>query len=260
MHKRYELAKELAKKAGGLLFDMRNEEMDTKTKSSSCDLVTNADFCSQNLVTSTIEMNFPEDSMLSEESFVKNGSSGWTWIIDPLDGTTNYAHGMPIYCVSIAAYKDGHPMIGAVYDPNRRELFDAMHENGVFLNGKRVGCSKRESLNVSMLATGFPYDKSKDLKNNNIKHFTAFLINTHAVRRLGSAALDLCYVGAGKLDGFWELKLRPWDIAAGALMVKEGGGRVTGFKGEPMDIYNPYIVASNGLIHGQMLKTLEESL
>lgn len=260
MHKRYELAKELAKKAGELLFNMRNEEMNTKTKSSSCDLVTNADFCSQKLITSTIEKNFPDDAVLSEESFTKTGVSGWTWVIDPLDGTTNYAHGMPIYCVSIAALKDGHPMIGAVYDPNRQELFDALHEKGTYLNGKSVCCSKRETLDISMLATGFPYDKAKDLKNNNIKHFTAFLINTHAVRRFGSAALDLCYVGSGKLDGFWELKLRPWDIAAGALMVFEGGGRVTGFKGETMDIYNPYIVASNGHIHNQMLKTLEESL
>jgi len=260
MQQRFKIASELALDVGTLLLDMRFCDLKTRTKSSTCDLVTEADYRSQTLITNTIESNFPEDSILSEEAFSKQGKSEWQWIIDPLDGTTNYAHGMPVYCVSIAAYKDGEPMIGVIYDPNRRELFEAKRGECACLNDKSSYVSKISSLQVSMLATGFPYDKARDLKDNNVNHFIAFLLNTHAVRRLGSAALDLCYVAAGRLDGYWELKLKPWDMAAGILMVMEAGGMVTGFNNEPFDLYNSHIVASNGLIHQEMLSTIEASL
>lgn len=218
-------------------------------------LVTEMDQRSDEMITAAIKKDFPRDGIITEEGDRQEGSSGYTWIIDPLDGTTNYAHGYPCFTVSIALEKAGEIILGVVYNPNLRELFCGEKGKGAFRNNRRITVSRTGELTKSLLATGFPYDVREDPVNN-LRHFAAFLVKAQAVRRAGSAALDLCYVAAGIFDGFWEPKLNPWDVAAGSLLVTEAGGLVTDFKGGPFDHYGKEIVASNGLIHSQMISVL----
>ena len=218
-------------------------------------LVTEMDFRSEKIIIACIRKKYPDHGFLAEEKTQKQTGSPYRWIIDPLDGTTNYAHGFPVYSVSIALEKEGDLILGVVYDPSRDELFVAQKGKGARLNGRKIFVSSTSRLSASLLATGFPYDL-RESPVNNFDHFRNFAFRTHAVRRCGSAALDLCYVAAGRFDGFWEMKLGPWDLAAGGLVVAEAGGRVTNFKGCPLGLDGREVLASNSRIHREMMKIL----
>lgn len=219
-------------------------------------LVTDIDTECEQLILNRINKAFPAHQLLSEEKGdINPGKSELCWAIDPLDGTTNYAHSFAFFCVSIALLRTKQALLGVVYDPVRDELFSAVKDRGAYLNHKRIRTSNIRSLKRSLLATGFPYRFGKVMKRN-IRNFVNFMMKAQAVRRAGSAALDLCYVASARFDGFWELDLHPWDTAAGALIVEEAGGKVTTFKGEDFDCFKKEIVASNSKIHNEMLKVL----
>lgn len=218
-------------------------------------LVTAADLASERFIIKSIERRFPDHSILAEEESEKNKTSDLKWIIDPLDGTTNFAHSFPFYCVSIALEYRGRIITGAIYDPVRNELFHSYIDGGAFLNGKRIHVSHETKLTKSLLATGFPYDIASTTEDN-LENFARFAKVARGIRRPGSAALDLCYLACGRIDGFWELKLSPWDTAAGRLIVKEAGGKITDFHGRKYSIYGKYILASNGPIHREMINIL----
>lgn len=220
-------------------------------------LVTDADIACQEKIMAMIQDAFPDDDIISEEKSNRFDTTGNRWIIDPVDGTTNYAHGYPFFCTSIAYEVEGVVVAGVVYNPVMDELFFAERGKGAHFNGDRIRVSALPDLKRSLLSTGFPYDLATN-RNNNINHFVHFLYEAQAVRRDGSAALNLCYVACGRFDGFWELNLNPWDIAAGALMVEEAGGMVTDLSGGPFNIYEGRTLASNGLIHGAMLSVIEK--
>lgn len=220
------------------------------------DLVTNFDNESQKMLFARLSSAFPEHGFLAEEGLCEAKSSEFLWIIDPLDGTTNYAHSFPVFCVSVALARKKEVVCGVVYDPMREETFSAGRGEGAVLNGKKISVSPVGDLNESLIATGFPYD-IRTSRVNNIVHFNNFLTRAQAIRRCGSAAIDLCHVACGRFDGYWELKLNPWDVAAGALIVAEAGGRVTDFQGQGLDIFGSEILATNGLIHKQMVDVLQ---
>ncbi len=219
------------------------------------DLVTEVDRESERLIVEQVLARFPDHSILAEEGSCPRGDAPFRWVIDPLDGTTNFAHGFPWFCVSIALEAEGVPMVGVIFDPIHDELFTASKGNGAFLNGRRLHVSSRPSLDESLLGTGFPYDCATDPVNN-FDNFMAFQRAARGIRRVGAAALDLAAVAAGRLDGFWELKLKPWDVAAGVLLVREAGGMVSGFDGSAYSISQDRILASNGLIHDEMVAML----
>ena len=247
---------EVALEAGRLLLD-RFHTVFTISHKGTVNLVTDVDLAAEELIVSRLRKAFPTHSILAEERYSKTRGKGIVWVIDPLDGTTNYAHGYPVFSVSIGLEIDGEVEWGAVFDPTRNELFSARRGFGATCNGAKLGVSATASISASLLATGFPYDIQTDSRNN-LDNFCAFAVRVQGIRRAGSAAVDLCYVAAGRFDGFWELKLNPWDCAAGSLIVKEAGGMVTNFSGQPASIYEREIVASNGLIHGEMLDVLKE--
>jgi len=222
------------------------------------DLVTEIDRESERLIVGHLLSSFPDHGIVAEEGVYRQGPAPFRWIIDPLDGTTNYAHGFPWFCVSIGLESEGELLSGVIYNPMHDELFTASKGGGAFLNGHRLHVSARHPLRNTLLGTGFPYDCASDPANN-FGNFIAFQKAARGIRRAGAAALDLAYVAAGRLDGFWELKLKPWDVAAGALMVSEAGGAVTTFDGTAYDIFNHRIVASNGRIHDEMLAMLAQS-
>ncbi len=219
-------------------------------------LVTDVDRDCEALIVAVIREEWPGHDILAEENEYAPAGSGFRWIIDPLDGTTNYAHGFPWFCVSIALEIAGEVRLGVIYHPMMAELFTVVKGEGAFQNGKQLRVSKREPLKSCLLATGFPYDRTRD-NENNFTHFENFQMAARAVRRAGAAALDLAYVAAGRLDGYWECKLKPWDVAAGQLLVTEAGGRVTNHAGEAFSVYDHRILASNGLIHGEMVEVLK---
>jgi myo-inositol-1(or 4)-monophosphatase len=243
-----------AREAGTLLRE-RVDDPHTVQYKGEINLVTEMDRLSEALIMERIRSSFPDHAILTEESPEIVNESGFRWIIDPLDGTTNYAHRYPVFCVSIALEREGAIHCGAVFNPMLDEMFIAEQGAGAFLNGRRLNVSREAALSRSLLATGFPYDIRED-RNNNIRYFEAMIMNTQAVRRAGSAALALAYLAAGRLDGFWELKLMPWDMAAGWLLVAEAGGSVTDLHGDPFALSSPHILASNGLIHGEMHRIL----
>jgi myo-inositol-1(or 4)-monophosphatase len=251
-----EYAKKIVVEAGGILNNKfgKVKKIDFKGE---INIVTEADCISQDFIKKSIKEKFPDHSILSEEDLEIHSSSPYRWIVDPLDGTTNFAHGLPIFAVSIALEFDGEIFAGVVYNPVLKELFWAEKGRGAYLGRKKIKVSETESLSRALLATGFPYDIRED-PNNNLNHFSKFALKAQAIRRLGSAALDLCYVACGRFDGFWELKLFPWDVSAGILIVEEAGGKITDFKGFPTDIYSKEIVASNGKIHDEMIEVLNE--
>lgn len=218
-------------------------------------IVTEVDRRSEQRIVGIIKGKYPDHRILAEETGDSGESSSFKWIIDPLDGTTNYAHGYPCFCVSLAIEHEGEIIYGAVYDPVKEELFTAEKGNGAHLNGDPIKVSSTQDLNQSLLCTGFPYDIRNDMESN-ILNFRNFLMQAQAVRRDGSAALDLCYTAAGRFDGFWEQKLFPWDVAAGSLLVTEAGGKLSDFNGEKFSIYDKEIVVSNGIIHHQMIEVL----
>ncbi len=222
-------------------------------------LVTEIDKNSEQIIIGKIKKKYPDHDFLGEESGSADVTSEYKWIIDPLDGTVNYTHGLPVFCVSIGLEHKGEIILGVVYDPNLDELFTAEKGKGTRLNKKKIQVSRTTRMIESLIVTGFPYD----IRNNPdpiVAHFRNFLTEAQAVRRLGSAALDLCYVSAGRFDGFWEGMLNPWDMAAGVLMVTEAGGKWTDFRGLPATVYSKQMLATNGFIHDQMLAVLEKSL
>jgi myo-inositol-1(or 4)-monophosphatase len=226
-------------------------------KKGTIDLVTEVDLAVERMFRDLITERFPDHQVLAEE--MSGGASlpsGPCWVFDPIDGTTNYAHGLPIFCASLALEIDGVAHVGAIFDPTRRELFTAERGGGAFLNGRPLRVSETATLVDAMLVTGFPYDVH-DRVEEIVGLFGAFVGEARAVRRLGSAAIDLCYVAAGRMDGFWERDLKPWDVAAGALIVAEAGGRVTQMDGAAFDPRGVQVLASNGRIHDQMLGVIQ---
>jgi myo-inositol-1(or 4)-monophosphatase len=221
------------------------------------DLVTAIDKRSEAAILRVISREYPGHAILAEESGASAGDARHLWVIDPLDGTTNYARGFPYFCVSVALARAGRVIVAAVYQPVLGELFTAIRGRGAFLNGKRLQVSAQARLDQAFLATGFPYDIRRS-RRTNLEHFARFATRCLAIRRAGAAALDLAYVAAGRFDGFWELKLRPWDIAAASLLVEEAGGSVTGFSGRPWRLPVRDVVASNGLVHDETLAVLHD--
>lgn len=247
---------ETAREAGHLLLE-KFGRITKITKKGDINLVTEADLASEALIIERIKSHYPRHSILAEESgeaIVIGGDSSWKWIVDPLDGTTNFAHGYPCFCVTLALEHNGDIVIGVTYDPTRNELFAAEKGQGISLNAKPIHVSVTSKLSESLIVTGFPYD-FKD-REDFARHLTDFLLNSRGVRRDGSAAIDMAYVACGRFDGFWEEGLNPWDVAAGVLFIGEAGGLVTDYKGSPLSIYTPPICASNGLIHDEMLRIL----
>lgn len=223
-------------------------------------LVTEVDEASEGKILKIIRGSYPDHDFLTEESGAFNRPSEFRWVIDPLDGTTNYAHAYPLFCTAIGLEHRGKRILGVVYEPNLDQLFVGVRGRGASRNGKKISVSRVSILKRSLLATGFAYNLKTDGKNNrknNIDHFENFLMKAQAVRRDGVAAVDLCYVACGRYDGFWELGLWPWDTAAASLILEEAGGRVTTFDGSPFCIEDKSIVASNGRIHAGMLDVLE---
>ena len=223
------------------------------------DVVTEVDILCEKEIIGRIQSTFPNHAILAEESGDSKGNAKSKWIIDPLDGSLNYSHGYPCYCVSIGLEHDGEPIIGVIYNPNLDELFVAERGQGATLNGKAIKVSSVSTLEKSLLVTGFS-PKIMGSEDDNLKHFCNFMKSCQAVRRPGSAAMDLCYTAMGRFDGFWEACLSPWDMAAGVLIVREAGGRVTAFDGESLSIYGGYILATNGKVHQQMVDILVSDL
>ncbi len=227
-------------------------------KKGTIDLVTEVDVAVERMFRALVAERFPGHQVLAEEmGGSAEAPAGPCWVFDPIDGTTNYAHGLPIFCASLALEIDGAGEVAAVYDPTRRELFTAERGGGAFLNGRPLRVSAAETLVDAMLVTGFPYDVHTRV-DEIVGLFGAFVGRARAVRRLGSAAIDLCYVAAGRIDGFWESDLKPWDIAGGSLIVTEAGGRVTNMEGAPFTSRGRHVLATNGVIHEAMLAVIEE--
>lgn len=244
----------VAQDAGRLLRDRLGTNIDI-THKGAINIVTDVDLASERLIREAIATYYPRHEFLGEESGLDENNSEYRWIVDPLDGTTNYAHGYPIFCVSIALEYRSEIILGVVYDPMREELFTAERGGGATLNRRPIHVSKTTEMEQSLLSTGFPYD-IRTSKLTNLDHWTNFAMNAQALRRDGAAALDLCYVACGRFDGFWELNLSAWDMAAGSLIVTEAGGRLSDFEGSKFSIYTPEIIASNGSIHGRMMEVL----
>jgi myo-inositol-1(or 4)-monophosphatase len=248
-----------ARDAGRILADRMGRALQVSNKGD-IDLVTEADLASEKLIIERIKTHYPRHSILAEESGATDGikmvagQTDWRWIVDPLDGTTNYAHGYPCFCVSIGLERAGSIEIGVIYDPTRDEVFAAEHGQGATLNDRRIRVSAVDDLNAAMLCTGFPYNVRE--RPNFARDFANFTMEAQAVRRDGSAALDLAYLACGRFDGFWEDGLNAWDVAAGVLLIEEAGGRITDFIGAPLNIYTPKVLASNGLIHDKMMQVL----
>jgi myo-inositol-1(or 4)-monophosphatase len=245
----------LAEEAGIFLKDRISDKHVIDYKGE-INIVTEADRMSETLITKKIHHEYPHHDILTEESEGINNGSEYRWIIDPLDGTTNYAHGYPVFCVSIALEVNGIVCLGVIYNPMLNEMFVALKGGGAFLNDRKISVSKTVDLSRSLLATGFPYD-IRDDENNNMNYFSRMAKRAQAIRRAGSAALDMAYVATGRFDGFWELKLSPWDTAAGLLLVTEAGGVVTDLFGGTYHLKSPHVLASNGKIHDDMIEVFK---
>lgn len=250
----------IAREAGALLMDGFGRTISFETKSSAVDFVTEYDKSAEKLITKRLTSAFPAHNLVGEEGASKNGDSDYRWYIDPLDGTNNFAHGLPVFCVSLALYKNNQPQIGIIYQPVLDECFTAITGQGAYLErgGKRtrLAVSTTASLTQSLIATGFPYDHQTSA-HNNVAQLGAMLRQVQGIRRAGSAALDLAYVAAGRHDGYWEFKLHSWDVAAGVLLVQEAGGLVTHVDGTPYQIAPRLaLIASNKRIHDPIQTTL----
>jgi myo-inositol-1(or 4)-monophosphatase len=251
-----DFAVELAKEAGQVLMDHLKQRLAVESKSTEIDLTTEADVASEKLIVEAIRQRYPKHSILSEEGLGQEQAGEFLWLIDPLDGTTNYAHGYPVFCVSIALQHEGEIVLGVTYDPVRDELFWAEKDRGAYCNGRRLSVSGVASLGRSLLATGFPYVRART-EDNNTAEFGRVMPQVQGVRRGGAAALDMVYVAAGRLDGYWEFYLSPWDWAAGDLLVREAGGRISDVSGQPRRFRGNSMVATNDLLHEELLAALK---
>lgn len=249
-----QVAVEAALEAGKYILTRRDTVKEISYKNGITDLVTDVDKKSESMIIGKIKSKYPGHSILAEESGLDNMDSEVKWIIDPLDGTTNFAHSLPIFCVSIGVMLKDQIKIAVVYDPNRDELFIAEEGHGAFLNSNKISVSGNARVEESLISTGFAYDMKK--KAENIEKFTVVINHAQAVRRPGSAAIDLCYVACGRFDGFWEAHLSPWDTAAGQLLVKEAGGKISQFNNEDYTIFDKEILATNCHIHDEMIDLL----
>jgi myo-inositol-1(or 4)-monophosphatase len=241
---------EIAREAGALLMAYFHQHVKVEYKGDA-DLVTIADRQSEILIRERIKTLWPSHDVLGEEQGLIDTGSNYRWYVDPLDGTTNFAHGFPVFCVSLALQHKNQGIAGVVYDPTRDELFAAEKGSGAYLNRQRIHVSKTADLAECLVATGFPSHKRH--KNPNIYFYHQITLRTHGVRRAGSAALDLCCVASGRFDGFWEFNLNPWDTAAGVLILEEAGGKVTDFHGRPFQLNSRETLASNGQVHGALV-------
>ena len=246
---------QISKEAGEIVREGFGKNFSIEYKTNASNLVTEIDKKSEALIIDFINKEFPGHSVLAEESGEHGTSSEYLWVIDPLDGTTNFAHGLPIFAVSVGVQKNGETICGVVYDVMRDEIYSAEKGSGSFRNGMKLKVSSNDNLRKSVLVTGFPYDIAEN-PDHAIERFIASLKAARAVRRLGSAAIDFCYVASGVFDGFWEVHLHPWDICAGKLIVEEAGGLVTNFYDEKINIYSKQILATNNLVHNPMIQLL----
>jgi len=250
-----EVAVEIAQGAGKIL----REEVERPpfiTHKAEFDLVTQADRRSEAFIVSQLQKYFPEHAVAAEEGTGKDTGSEYRWHVDPLDGTTNFAHAYPCFCVSMALARKSELLLGVIYNPVYHELFTAARGQGASFNGKKIHCSKVDALKNSLLCTGFPNHNRE--ANPNFRFYWDFTLRSHGVRRDGSAALDLAYVAMGRFDSFWEFGLNPWDTAAGVILVEEAGGKITDMQGQPYILGGPSILASNGFIHAEMLRVVDE--
>ena len=246
---------DIARRAGAVLMPFFERRVRVEYKGD-VDIVTEADRASEAFIISQLRAHFPTHGVIAEEGGGYDGAAGYTWYIDPLDGTTNFAHSFPVFAVSMGLKKDDEMVIGVVYDPTRDEMFAAEKGAGATLNGKPMRVSSIPRLSEALVATGFPSQRRHE--NPNIHFYHQFNMKTHGVRRPGSAATDLAYVAAGRMDAFWEFNLHPWDVAAGKLLVAEAGGRVSDSTGAPHTMSSNAVMASNGLLHDQMLNEFNE--
>ncbi len=253
-----ELAVELAQGAGEIQRERYESDLEIQTKSASIDLVTEVDRACEALIVEGVRRARPKDAILAEEGSGEERTADWRWIVDPLDGTTNYAHGFPRFCVSIGIEHRGEREVGVVYDPLLDELFHAKRGGGAFLGEQRIGVSRETDLGRALVATGFAYDVHRS-EADNLAYFSRMLKTARGIRRDGSAALDLCYVAAGRLDAYWEFKLHAWDVAAGSLIVEEAGGRVSDLRGGAAPHSGSEIFTSNGLLHDAVLGVFNET-
>lgn len=257
-------AEAIARQAGDVLLHYFNRPHQENTKNTVIDIVTEADPASEAVIVAALQAAFPDHHIVGEEGGGMGAPADqaeYFWYVDPLDGTTNYANHIPIFSISMAlAGRDGRPLVGVVYNPVADELFTAIHGQGATLNGQPLRVSAKSDLRTCVLGSGFPYDKATN-PDNNLNRWGAFLLRIRGMRRLGSAALDLCYVAAGRFEGYWESKMNPWDVQAGLLCVLEAGGRISDYEGVESDgVYvGTQVVASNGLIHDAMVAVIREA-
>ena len=253
------VAKAAARDAADLILHANEIDRKTSNKSTITDLVTKTDKNAEQVIKDDILAKFPDHSILAEESGETKSSSEYLWVIDPLDGTTNFVHGLSPYCVSIALLKNNTPLLAVISELPAENLYWAVKGNGAFCNGEKISVSSRKSINDSLLITGFSYQHDSKWETN-MKLFKDFTKISHGVRRIGSAAADLCYVASGKADAFWEIGLYPWDSAAGILLVDEAGGKVSRMDGKPYNIYDKQILATNNLIHDEMIDKMSSEI
>jgi myo-inositol-1(or 4)-monophosphatase len=245
-----DISAEIAREAGALLATYFERRIGFELKGE-YDLVTEADRASEQLVIERLRSHFPTHSIVAEESGAHQGSSDYCWYVDPLDGTTNFAHGFPMYNVTMALEHAGELIAGVIFDPSRNEMFSTELGSGAYLNNHPIRVSKAARIEDTLVATGFPSRKRHE--NINVHFYYQLAMVTHGVRRAGSAALDLAYVASGRLDGFWEFGLNPWDMAAGILLITEAGGKCSDMHGGPVGMRNPHLLADNGIVHDAIL-------
>lgn len=251
-------AEQAALEAGRMLRENMDAERRVEFKGD-VNIVTDFDKKAQGMIVERIKSEYPDHDFLGEENLDEDEGGGFLWLIDPIDGTTNFLHRFPMFCVSVALKYRDEIVVGAVYDPMREEMFTASKGGRACLNRKKISVSHVKELGQAMLSTGFPYD-IRETRINNIDHFINFITRAQAIRRGGSAALDLCYVACGRFDGFWELKLSPWDHAAASLILMEAGGRMSDFRNGPFHVFLKQTLGSNGLIHEQMVEVLKRGV
>ena len=249
---------EITREAGELVREGFGKDFSIEYKTNESNLVTEIDKKSEALIVSYIKKNFPDHGILAEEGDVENTNAEYLWVIDPIDGTTNFAHGFPIFAVSVGLQKNGKTICGAVYHVMQNNMFFSELGSGSFCDAKRLTVAQNGNLRTSLLVTGFPYNIDEN-PDNAMEIFNAMVRNSRGMRRLGSAALDVCYVAAGCFEGFWEVNLHPWDICAAQLILEEAGGLATDFNGKPASIYSGQYLCSNGRVHQEMLALVHQA-